>query len=173
MCQFLSGYATEKRGLRCRPFILSHEDQIEYYGDKDLDKKQPVELCRWEITPPAGLKTFWNTDTWTFKIDQQEIPVWCDKAMLEADVRRLLKRLLDECPVAADTSILDGRYIAVRGEGTIRPGGNSYVMFFPDKTTVQYGGHMRVQYGGSMSVVDYGNMSIGNKQYRDGQPVGV
>ena len=163
MCHFLSGYATEKRGLRCRPFILSHEDQIEYYGDQDLDKKQPVALVRWEITPPGNWMkdgAFWDVSLWAFKIDQQEIPAWCDVKMLESDVRRLLKSLLDDCPVAGETTILDGQYIAVRGEGEIRSGGWSTVLYFPDATTIKYGGSMAVRYGGSMTVRYGGSMTV-------------
>jgi len=37
MCSFLSGYHTEKRGMRTHKWIDSHSDQIAFFGDKDLD----------------------------------------------------------------------------------------------------------------------------------------
>ena len=141
MCNFVSGYATQHRGLRCNPFLTSHEDQIAFFNDADLDVKETIEIVRWELTPPVDLTLFWDVENWNFKIDEVKVPYCADVRLIEYDARKCVKEHLSACPnVPKDTfkPILVDRIFAIRGEGTVGKLCNSFIMFLPDKTTIRY-----------------------------------
>jgi hypothetical protein len=154
MCNFLSGYATEKRGLRCNHWVDSHEDQIDLFGDNDLDKQQPESgICRWELTPPRDNNQFFSLDQWTFTIDEQKPPSWADVHIVEFDARQHLIRLLDDCPDTADgIKVLDGRVLALRGKGTVSK--------LTDNTTLRYAGYATIKNAGDATIKYAGYATI-------------
>jgi len=162
MCNFLSGYCTEKRGLRCSPFVDSHSDQIIMFGDTDLDSKLPLEILKWEITPPRDWDKFFDSSAWYFRIDQDEIPSWADPKMAEHDVREYLQKLLDDCPdIGDEIKILDGRYIALRGDGVVTKCSDAtYIKYIPNKATINDAGSATIKYAGAATINDAGYATI-------------
>ena len=111
MCNFLSGYATEKE-IKIDPFSDSHQNQIEENGD------QKVETCKFEIVP--DFNNFFDVSVWRFKIDQDIIPEWCDVNELELSVRNIVADLLLECPQDEEILVCSKKVLAIGGSTNIK-----------------------------------------------------
>ena len=190
MCQLISGFYHEKKGVQCRLFVPSHNNQAPLHGIENELKKPPElqNVVKWECTPPVKLEGFWDAANWDFRIDQDITPDWCSPEFVGAEVRSHVQGMLDDCPDTreADIPTLDGRYLAVRGDGCVLALNYSVVLFIPDKTTIHNAwhatihnvgaatihnaGHATIQYAGDATIGEAGHATIeyaGNATIRD------
>lgn len=164
MCQFLSGYETNNRGIRYHKWIDSHTDQIEYFGDKDLDKKG--DLLKFEITPPKNFDDFWDANKWNFCIDQDIVPSWGNPIWLESEARKIVQKMLDECPDCTDgLPLLDGRIIAIKEQGVVNKLTPSTYIRYAGYATIKYAGSATIKNAGHATIEDAGSATIGDAGY--------
>ena len=147
--------------MRVNPWVNSHTDQIILNGDKDLDAKRPLEICKWECVPDYA--DFFNVDKWTFRIDQEEIPTWADPSMMEMDAREYVKHMLDDCPDTTNgIKILDGRIVALRGNGVVGKLTECSILVYAGSCQIKNAGSCQIEHAGSCQIEYAGNCQIGD-----------
>jgi len=162
MCNFISGIYTEKDGIKCNPFTLSHTDLIYEFGLEKDDKKK--NLVKFEITPPNDLRKFRNVKNWSFKIDQDFMLSWGDEDYIESEARKFVDNLLRKCPHVKKgdrIKYLDGRHIAIFGAGTVdKLGDYTTILYLPGKTTIWNAEYSTIKNAGNSTIKYAGNSTI-------------
>ena len=90
MCNFASFVLTKDRVFWSEK-TDSHEDIIEEFGLSADGAKAP-NILRVEVTPPkdAALVDWSDLSAWTYRVDQDIVPVWADAQVDEERVRAAL-----------------------------------------------------------------------------------
>ena len=167
MCEFLSGYflvhEDKPAELRCRPFVLSHSQQIEIDGNGTFDRNTlQTRICPWEIVPPRDKDLdIFDINNWTFKWDDQTPK---NEDLLVAEVRGYLRQLLaDEslCPKAG--GFLDGRFLILGPAEFILC--DATLVMNAGRATIQDAGHATIQNANHVTISNAGNATIYNAGY--------
>ena len=164
MCEFLSGYflihKDKPAELRCRPFVLSHSEQIEMDGNGTFDRNTlQTRICPWEIVPPTDENLdILNVSNWSFKWDD-EIPK--NEDILIAEVRGYLRQLLaDESLCPKSGGFIDGRFL-ILGPAEFILCDATFVMN-AGCATIQNANHATIQNANHATISNAGYATIQN-----------
>ena len=136
MCNFLSGLVLKNGTMIIDPeHTDSHEDLIEFRGLKDTDQFIR-KFARFEFTPKSH-KTIADVDSYTLKIDEYDIPDWCDEEMKDSLITKLKIRI-ERMIVTVDTSILLGGCWILSGDVRVNSAKNARIVSMHGSSSVNY-----------------------------------
>ena len=104
MCKFLSGWVLRTGDVLCEPMLDSHEDLAKWFSIK---RDYGHNAIRWEFSPTEkdGVRQFFDFDSYSFRIDENETPSWFDEERREATINAA-KKVLRSMVVSDDSRLV-------------------------------------------------------------------